>query len=155
MGAEERAVWRAARRERDDLLARLRRDPGSLEATSATRGVVTASTGIVDQAGRWGMLVPGASSELERRLFARSIVRTGEATPERVRRLLLLPAPGALIDRDDLNELDELIFVEQQLLDVEPDTTRPDMRRMSSNSWNSSPGSCASCWHASSACPRC
>lgn len=47
--------------------------------------------GYDDQAGRWGLLVPGGSTEHERALFARVVAKTGDASLERARHLLMLP----------------------------------------------------------------
>lgn len=94
----ERARFRL-REERWELRARIGADPGDVE----TRRLLAESyraTGHLDQAGRWGLLVPGWTTAEERQLFARMVTRTGSPTAARVRRLLLLPTGSSIADHD-------------------------------------------------------
>lgn len=90
MSSDQGEARRALREVRASLRAHIRKSPTDLSAR-AQLAESYRSEGYLDQAGRWGLLVAGGSTENERQLFARVVTRTGESTPERVRHLLLVP----------------------------------------------------------------
>lgn len=118
MGAEQRAEWRELRRERERLRARLVRKPLDLAVRSELAESYRADDHL-DQAGRWGLLVPDGTTELERRLFARSVARTGDATRERVQRLILLPEGHLGVEEQALVAFEQLLEEERALLERE------------------------------------
>lgn len=118
MGAEDRAVWRAARIERDALRSRLVVDPSDADARLRLAASYRAHDHL-DQAGRWGLLIEGGATPLEKTLFARTVVRTGAVDRERLNRLLLLTAESIPAATDALAEFDELLAEETARLDSE------------------------------------
>ncbi|PPH44033.1 hypothetical protein C5D09_14345 [Rathayibacter sp. AY1C9] len=98
--ADERRRLRARRSE---LRSRIDADPLALEARQLLAQTYR-DEGYDDQAGRWGVLVPGWTTARERRLFVAVMERTGASTEERLRRLLALP-PESPLDLGDLGEL--------------------------------------------------
>lgn len=126
VGAEERAVWRAAREYRSRLKAQLDVDPLDM-AVRAELAASYRADDHLDQAGRWGLLVADGNTDLERRLFARTVVRTGESTIGRVRRLILLPEELLSAGEAPLLSFEQLLIEEQDLFDRErePEPPRP------------------------------
>ncbi|MDY0912311.1 hypothetical protein [Rathayibacter festucae] len=98
--AEERRRLRARRNE---LRERIAREPLDLEAREGLAETYR-DEGYDDQAGRWGVLIPGWTSARERELFVKVVIRTGSASSQRLRKLLLLPADHSLTG-GDLGEL--------------------------------------------------
>ncbi|MCM6762761.1 hypothetical protein NB037_10075 [Rathayibacter sp. ZW T2_19] len=127
MGAEQRAEWRELRRERERLRARLVRKPLDLAVRTELAASYRADDHL-DQAGRWGLLVPGGTTELERRLFARTVARTGDPTRERVQRLILLPEGHLGAEEQALVAFDQLLEEERVALERErtPEPRRAD-----------------------------
>lgn len=127
MGAEQRAEWRELRRERERLRARLVRVPLDL-AVRAELAASYRADDHLEQAGRWGLLVPDGTTDLERRLFARSVVRTGDSTGERVRRLILLPEDHVGAEAQALVAFEQLLMEERIALEREhaPEPRRAD-----------------------------
>lgn len=98
--AEERRRLRARRNE---LRERIAREPLDLEAREGLAEIYR-DEGYDDQAGRWDVLIPGWTSARERELFVKVVIRTGSASSQRLRKLLLLPADHPLRG-GDLGEL--------------------------------------------------
>jgi hypothetical protein len=99
MSSEQGIARRALRDERAALRNRIAASPTDVSARTTLAESYRAE-GYLDQAGRWGLLVPGGSTENERRLFARVVSRTGESTLARVRRLLLVPEDSPMDEFD-------------------------------------------------------
>jgi len=85
---------------RSRLRQRIHRDPGDT-AARAELAPLHRDAGHADQAGRWGLLVPGWTTPAERRAFAVWVVRSGRDDRSQVLRLLSIPSstsesPGPL-----------------------------------------------------------
>ena len=90
----------ASKEERSRLRQRIHRDPGDT-AARAELAQLHRDAGHADQAGRWGLLVPGWTTPAERRAFAVWVVRSGRHDSDHVLRLLSVPqsrraSPGPL-----------------------------------------------------------
>ena len=90
----------ASKEARSRLRQRIHRDPGDT-AARAELAQLHRDAGHADQAGRWGLLVPGWTTPAERRAFAVWVVRSGRDDRSQVLRLLSIPSstsesPGPL-----------------------------------------------------------
>lgn len=114
MSSDQGMARRALRDERAALRTRIATSPTDASARTELAESYRAE-GYLDQAGRWGLLVAGGSTENERRLFARVVSRTGQSTLERVRHLLLVPEGTPMNEFDPeglLSEFAEILHEE-------------------------------------------
>lgn len=95
-----------ARAERSRLRQHLHRHPEDLEARAALAANHRAA-GHADQAGRWGLLVPGASTSAERQAFATWVVRTGATDRGKLLKILFVPRRRWLTGVDPTGEIVE------------------------------------------------
>jgi hypothetical protein len=96
----------AMRVERSRLRQHLHHHPADREARAALAANHRAA-GHADQAGRWGLLVPGASTSAERQAFARWAVRTGATDRGRLLKILFVPRRRWLTELDSTGEVVE------------------------------------------------
>ena len=96
----------AARAERSRLRQHLHRHPEDLEARAALAANHRVA-GHADQAGRWGLLVPGASTSAERQAFATWVVRTGATDRGQLLKILFVPRRRWLSEVDPTGEIVE------------------------------------------------
>jgi hypothetical protein len=114
----------AMRIERSRLRQHLHHHPADREARAAL-AANHRTAGHPDQAGRWGLLVPGCSTPAERRAFAAWVARTGEIDRARVLRLLFVPRRAysrELDPGDELGGIEQVLAQERRLHYVETDT---------------------------------
>jgi hypothetical protein len=110
--------------ERSRLRQHLHHHPADREARAAL-AANHRTAGHPDQAGRWGLLVPGCSTPAERRAFAAWVARTGEIDRARVLRLLFVPRRAysrELDPGDELGGIEQMLAQERRLHYVETDT---------------------------------
>ncbi|WP_314101879.1 DUF6584 family protein [uncultured Frigoribacterium sp.] len=123
--SESAGSARASKEARSRLRQRIHRDPGDT-AARAELAQLHRDAGHADQAGRWGLLVPGWTTPAERRALAVWIVRSGRHDRSQVLRLLSIPSsrsetPGAL---DPAGARLQLLFlVEEELVRLRKETS--------------------------------